>query len=337
MSSQDTGGSKSDPWAGWQGQQAHPNSPSGGGGPGRFKSAGSLGTTSGAWHGIPHPLAPGARYLAVADAYCELGSFPNVRIEERGGVYYVSLTASAAMRPFLRTDFWRFSSTVKGFAAASKLAVIVNGNQYKLSHPMGIVRGRDQELAGVSEPERFHVAWTEGPLGGYAFGKGDPPAETTAAVGGLGPVILGGLKFGAVNRYRKGVPAGAPPRGEPGMEFKPFLEVRGNLHYESFTGLGASLGKVVIGYGKGSQPLRIVVQPHGVTDLSLDEIRDNLFNEGVENAVFLDGSDSAMLFANGRFYVQQGFAKNWTNAVGIGFQAPCCYVDPPGRSLGNIA
>ena len=353
--------SSGDPWAGWQGTQAHPNAPTGGGGPGRFKVAGSLGSTD-AWHGIPHPQAPGARYLAAADAYSGLGSFADAVVEERNGVFYVGLSAAAAMRTFTRTISEPFESTVKRFAAKSSLAVVVNGNMYKddggfstlkhiagnlglpissqagnLTKPEGIVRGRGTLLGGVAEPQMYYVAWTEGPLGGYSFGHGNPPGDTTSAVGGLGPVIVNGLKYGAVNRYRHGVPDGAALSGEPDAKHKPFLEVRSNNTYKSFVESGPTVGKVVIGFGIGTHPVRIVVQPNGIVNASLDSIRDRLFEDGVRNAVFLDGSDSAMLYANGKFYSHQGPFKNMTNTVGIGFQLPFTILDPPGRSMGNIA
>ena len=362
-SSQDSGGSKSDPWKGWQGQ-ANPNSPSGGGGPGRFKSLGPLGTTAGSWHGVPHPQAPGARYLAVADAYSALGTNESVAVQEIGGAFYISMSSAAAMRPFIRTRAEPFESTVQRMAAASGLAVVVNGNMYGDSSttrkatgwlsrktglpltttaegsettPEGIVRGRGHLLGGISEPLMFHIAWSEGPLGGYTFAKGDPPTECTASLGGLGPVIIGGLRYGSENRYRAGVPAGAPSAGEPDQKHKGFLDVRSNATYKSFVGKGPTTGKVIIGIGTGEQSLRVVVQPHGVVSTTLDSIRDTLFNQGVSNAVFLDGSDSAMLFANGKFFVHQGDYKNQSNSVGVGFQLPFTFIDSPGRSMGHIA
>ena len=355
-SSQGAGGAQPDPWSGWQGQ-AHPNSPNGGGGPGRFKSLGSLGDSTGSWHGAPHPLAPAARYLAVNEAYAGIGTTTHVAVDERDGVYYVSLSASAAMRTFLRTQTEPFESTVKRMAAKSHLAVVVNGNMYgdaidykilrqiigtaglpipsqdaKNTTPQGIVRGRDHELGGSSRKAMFYIAWTEGPLGGYAFGQGDPPTDTTSALGGLGPVIINGLRYGSQNRYRTGVPDGAPSRGEPDQKYKGFLEVRSSKTYSSFVSSGPDVGKVIIGYGSGERPLRIVVQSNGISDHSLDDIRDNLFNDGVTNAVFLDGSDSAMLFANGKFYVHQGGYKDRSNTVGIGFQLPFSHLGPSGKS-----
>jgi hypothetical protein len=352
-----------DPWSGW-GAQAHPNSGSGGGGPGKFKTAGPLGAGIGlgGWHGLPHPLAPGARYLAVSDVYSDLGAFPQARIEEDRGVYFVSLPSRAAMRPFMRTFSERFENTVKRVAARSHLAVVINGNMYsddawdsvprhvlgklgvnispqdpKLTTPEGKVVGRGQVLGGKSEKEMFYVAWVDGPLGGYSFGKGDPPGDTTSAIGGAGPLIIGGLRYGVKNQYRQGAPAGLPVVGEPEPKFKHLLEIRSNRTYASLAEGGVGVGKVIVGFGRGELPLKIVVQRDGVEGVTLDAIRDKLFHDGVANAVFLDGSDSALLFANGRFYVQQGTFKDRTNTVGIGFQVPFSYVDPPGRSLGNIA
>lgn len=359
--SQDGGGSKSDPYQGWQGHVS-PNAPDGGGGPGKFKSYGPLMGTQRAWHGLPHPQAPAARYLAIADHYSGLSGSAHVVVEDIDGVFYVSLTAAAAMRPFIRTFKERFETTVQRVAAKKHLAVVINGNMYrdkgnfKLARhvlgnlgiptgtqaagdtvPNGIVRGRGQQIGGTHEPLMFYVSWTEGPLGGYTFGQGDPPGDPTSALGGLGPVIIGGLKYGPHNVYRAGVPAGAPTDGDPGEKYRGFLTVRSNKTYASLAADGASVGKVIIGKGTGDRPLRIVVQPHGGTGQTLDQIRDKLFNEGVTDAVFLDGSDSAMLFANGKFYVHQGGYKDRTNTVGIGFQLPFVFIDSPGRSMGHIA
>jgi|GEM_PF-5177419 len=332
---QSGGNANPDPWFGWDGA-GHLNSPSGGGGPGKFRVAGPLGTGAhlGAWRGAPHPLAPAARYLAVngtdnipsAAADCtESPAKPS--IEEKDGAFFVSLPGSAQMRTFMRTKYWRFASSVKDFAKASRLAVVINGNMYRGGGaPIGIVRGRGQALGGTSEPDRFHVSWSEGPLGGYSFALGDPPAAGESAVGGLGPLIMDGMKYGPTNVYRLGVPAGAALTGPPDPKHKPFLEVRSSAAYAAFAERGPSVGKVIIGFGKGALPLRIVVQPDGVSGLTIDSIRDQLHDDGVTHAAFLDGSDSALLYANDRFYVQQGAAKNWTNCVGIGFQLPTCGV-----------
>jgi hypothetical protein len=328
--SQSGGNTSPDPWKGW-GDQAHPDSPGGGGGFGRFRMPGSLGTGNalGKWRGTPHPLAPAARYLLVAEPYAEHGRYPYVKVEEDRGSYFVSLPTCSAMKPFFRVSSQKFQSTVKQMAAKGGLAVAVNGNKYT---------DASLDSAVMERHGYWHIAWVEGPLGGYTFGQGPPPGDTTYALGGLGPVIGGGMRFGSKNEYRKGVPAGAPETGEPGPAHRGFLEIKHSELYRSFAGqAGRNAGKVVIGYGKDELPLKIVVQRHGVDGLSIDDIRDRLHRDGVANAVFMDGRECAILFANGRFYVQQGTLKDSTNAIGVGFQLPFSYIDPPGRALGNIA
>ncbi len=51
----------------------------------------------------------------------------------------------------------------------------------------------------------------------------------------------------------------------------------------------------------------------------MDSLRDKLHNVGIDNAVFLDGSDSAMLFYNNTFMIRQGPNKDETNTIGVGF------------------
>src|SRR5439155_11276599 len=131
-------------------------------------------------------------------------------VTQEGGLYHVTLSGAAEMRTFLRTLAEPFEATVKRFAEKSGLAVVINGNMYAFSGgvlsllgtpdasqttPEGVVQGRGRVLGGVSEPQMFYVAWHEG--AGYRFGFGDPPGDATSALGGLGPVLLNGLKYGS--------------------------------------------------------------------------------------------------------------------------------------------
>jgi hypothetical protein len=328
--SQTGGNTAPDPWKGWS-DQAHIDAPGGGGGMGRFRTAGSHGTGNamGSWRGVPHPLAPAARYLSVSEPYAELGGYPYVQVEEDRGTYFISLPTCAAMRPAFRTTSQKFQTTVKQMAAKGRLAVAVSGNRYSPAALDSLAKDRD----GF-----WHISWVEGPLGGYTFGQGEPPGDTTQAIGGLGPMISGGIRFGSKNEYRRGAPPGGPETGDPGPAFRGYLETRHNEVYRSFAKLaGRGMGKIVIGYGGSELPVKIVVQRHGVEGLSLDEIRDRLHRDNVQHAVFMDGRDCAMLFANGRFYVQQGTLKDSTNAIGVGFQVPFSYLAPGGRAMGSIA
>lgn len=104
-----------------------------------------------------------------------------------------------------------------------------------------------------------------------------------------------------------------------GEKYAPFLTQRNNNTYRAFAQSGPSTGKTVIAQSKANGRLIIISQPHGATGESLDTIRDGLLSQGVENAVFLDGSDSAILHADGTDLVTAGPNKDTTNTVGIGF------------------
>ena len=55
-----------DPWLGQSGIVAHPNSPAGGGGPGRFVTPGVLGACQDNFSQLPHPQSPAARTVFFA-------------------------------------------------------------------------------------------------------------------------------------------------------------------------------------------------------------------------------------------------------------------------------
>jgi hypothetical protein len=63
------------------------------------------------------------------------------------------------------------------------------------------------------------------------------------------------------------------------------------------------------------------VQPDGApTGLTLDNLRDKLASVGTDDAVFMDGSDSAMLVVDGVFHIRQGENKDELTTVGLGFR-----------------
>jgi hypothetical protein len=254
-------------------------------------------------------------------------------------VHYITVAGTTAMRTFVRTTTQPFEDTVTGFARQSRLDVIINGNPYGLTRsgyfnavtgastsaaantlPEGHVQGRGQLLAGSSEPNRFYVAWFDGRRPAYTFGFGDPPGDATSSVGGLGPIIIDGLKYGSANQYRQGVPAGAAPVGPPAAQHQPFLTQRSNATYAAFEQRGANVGKVAIAYSTVHDRVTIAVQQDGTAGVTLNALRDALAALGADNAVFLDGSDSAMLYANSRFYIHQGATKNVMTTAGVGFQ-----------------
>ena len=267
-----------------------------------------------------------------------------------GDLRYVAVPPSE-MRIIRRTAEELFSATVTREVAASNLRVAVNGNMFDVSRtglidvgighdpvPAGktssighVVIGGTR-VAGSSQPDRFHVAFNitwAAPLPpvrnepSYRFGMGDPPTGTggaEVALGGLGPIIIGGLRFGAGNLYRAGVPAGAPVSGPVPAVHQPFLIQRNNNHYVSFQGRGASVGKIAVAINRTQDMLLVLVQSQGGrSGMTLNALRDKLIAVGCSDAVFGDGSDSAMLVAGGRTLIAQGEDKEEATTIGLGF------------------
>jgi hypothetical protein len=170
----------------------------------------------------------------------------------------------------------------------------------------------------------FYIANIAGPLLGYAFGFGDAPTGSPyrSAIGGLGPLIINGLKYGKGNRYQPGTSAGAPTTGPPPSQYQANLIQRNNNTYIAASQLPASTGKSIIAHSSTERKLLILVQSNAASNgISLDDLRDKPHGIGLDNAVFLDGSDSAMLFHRHSFFVRQGPNKEETNTIGIGFSS----------------
>ena len=65
--------------------------------------------------------------------------------------------------------------------------------------------------------------------------------------------------------------------------------------------------------------LMVCVQPNGAAGMSLEAFKLWLLSIGCDNAVFLDGSDSATLHASGRFWIKPGMLKDHGNTIGLAF------------------
>ena len=225
--------------------------------------------------------------------------------------------------------------------------MVVNGNYYDVSRAglldaalghdpvaatettiLGRVVDNGAVIGGQSSPSMFYFAqyflpstdsrylWT------YITGFGDPPlgGGTAAAIGGLGPLIIGGLRYGTQNRYRPGAPPSAPASGPPGTAATPFLVERSNNTFRSAESRPEPTGKTIMASSSTRRKLLVGVQAHGAAPGSrYATLRDTLGNLDFDHAVFLDGSDSAMMMVNGTWVVQAGEDKDETNIIGVGF------------------
>ena len=84
--------------------------------------------------------------------------------------------------------------------------------------------------------------------------------------------------------------------------------------------LGNTVGKAALGYSSSNQGLLMMVQPHGKSGMDANTIRAVFVASKITNAVFLDCSDSATLYYDGKVLVRPGTDKNEFLSVAIGFK-----------------
>jgi exopolysaccharide biosynthesis protein len=154
----------------------------------------------------------------------------------------------------------------------------------------------------------------------FSVRMGDGPIATTAAIGGVAPIIIDGLPYGETNVYSPGVPAGAPVRGEVEARYKNYLTQKSNAMYAAILARGGDVGKTALGYSSYSRTLYVLGQADGQAGLDANGIRANFIAKKIDNAVFLDCSDSATLYFDGKFLIKPGDNKNEFLTVAVDFR-----------------
>ena len=253
--------------------------------------------------------------------------------------YIVAGTGGVQMTMLVRDRREYFTDFIARQAKAKGLKVVLNGSYIDLafgsavavrlgssaldpaeSMPTGQVIQDGRLLAGTSSSGKFNFSQDTCGVEKFSAGLGNPPTSACSAIGGIAPIVIDGLAYGAQNAYKAGVPAGAPLTGDVAAKFSPFLIQKSNAMFGKLLSLGNTVGKVAIGYSSSNQSLLILVQPHGKTGLDANAIRTVFIGNGVRNAVFLDCSDSATLYYDGKFLVKPGVDKNEFLSVAIGFK-----------------
>lgn len=265
-------------------------------------------------------------------------------LRRAGSFNYVLFLEPVSMRPIVRTEEELFTTTVE--RRSGGFEVIVNGNFFDATFtglgdagwgtdpvPAGetIVLGQVVEAGkptlGDSRPLGFHIAEIAEPGANgrpgrlrYVTGLGDPPqgGRTVSGLGNTGPLISGGLPYGAGNRYRP--PTTGPSEGDPGPERRAALVQRNSAAFRQVDVLAPATGKTIIAWHAREQALLVGVQGHGGgAGQTHAQLRDGLIAAGFSDAVFLDGSDSALMYYRGRRIVAPGEDKNELMTVGLGF------------------
>lgn len=193
---------------------------------------------------------------------------------------------------------------------------------------LGLIYKNGRITSGTSAKDGYYISFYKSRLtkGGdmrlaFKMGVGNPsPHESmTASFGDIGPLIINNLPYGSTNLYLAGTSNKAPLIGEPPIGFKNNLKRRSSKKFGQFAAKdkdeGYTKGKTCIGVC--SSKVIIGVQQDGIKGPSLDGIRDYFVKQNCQYAVFFDGSDSAMLFENGKFKINMGEDKNELCTAGI--------------------
>lgn len=279
----------------------------------------------------------------------------NVRKHNLGGsllddgtFHYVVFLRPVRMRTIIRTQAEPFTRTVARRAAS--FDVIVNGNYFglttwgKVVARMGtvdepsstIIEGeivsQGRRIAGTPNPDRFFLAEVidaikrgqRSPNWHYQVDRGSVPRgrNVQTAVGDLGPLIQHGLRFGTGNRYRP--PTAGPATGEPGPKLRGSLIQRNDRTFSSVEKRDERTGKTFIAWHARAGALLVGVEKDHDPNpkrsgTSYGRLVTMLSNAGFTDAVFCDGSDSAMMWYKGRLVVRAGERKDNLITVGIGF------------------
>jgi hypothetical protein len=263
------------------------------------------------------------------------------------GMNYMLLDTSFTMLPLIRNTDTTFSDFLLLDPNAKKCKIVINGNFFGLgttdkakAHARSVVDASDVEvqgqvvqagkvIAGDSRPDSFWFGQlslcANGPTGcRFIGGKGDPPKESrvVAAMGGLGPIIVEDLPYGVGNKYKPGAPAGVeePAEGEPSKIAKRYMIQRNNKTFIAQNNHSEETGKAVLAYSVERNRLLVGLQEDGATPgMKVSTLALDLSNLGFDDAVFLDGSDSATLMVDGKLVVSPGAYKDHAIVVGVGF------------------
>jgi len=329
-------------------------------------------------------MAGSALSLTDGGFWFKAGMLQNTLLGD-GAFKYVLMSGDAQMRVVWRKDTERFSDLLR--RESQTATVVVNGPMYDLNaslkagiglgrvaralslpagtplgpipqaqvQPEGMVIERGVALpGGKPEPNLFWFGRMIGPKGVHylAGGPGDPPlvGSTNCAVGGVGPMIVGALPYGANNAYR-GLPAAAAPfdygnfthlraagadwkdelyvdqdghraplLGAPDPLYAPMLVQRSNATLASHDQGAPEKGKTVLAYHGARRILMVAVQPNGAAGgRKLVDIAHDLAGLGFDNAVFLDGSTSASMAVDGIIEARPTAGKDETIPFGLAF------------------
>lgn len=260
--------------------------------------------------------------------------------QKKGAVFVIEATGKLQMVVLTRTTKELFTAFVDREAKCQGLSAVVNASFTDLSlwnrlsvaffndpldpsesKPVGMAVEEGKQIAGSSSKGKFYFSQNVCGLDRFSSGQGDPPLTSCAAVGGLAPIVVDALPYGIINTYAAGVPAGAPLKGDVDPKYQKYLLQKSNAMFTDLLGRGSSVGKAAVGYSSSKQKLLLVVQGDGDDGgIDVERVRNLFLIESVDNAVFMDCSNSVTLWYDGKFEVKPSRHKDEYLDVAVGFK-----------------
>lgn len=257
-----------------------------------------------------------------------------------GTLFVVEATGNVQMVALTRTRKELFTDFIAREAKSQNLKVAINASFTDLSlwdsvrvafssdpldpsdsKPVGEVVEGGKQIAGSSSSGKFYFSQNVCGLDRFSSGRGDPPPSSCAAVGGLAPIVVDGLPYGTTNMYSKGAPPGAPATGDVDQKYRKYLLQKSNAMFTALQGRGRTVGKVAVGYSSAKQKLKLVVEADGdVKGIDAERVRTMFTIDSMDNAVFMDCSNSATLWFDGSFEVKPSRHKDEYLDVAVGFK-----------------
>jgi exopolysaccharide biosynthesis protein len=257
-----------------------------------------------------------------------------------GTLFVVEATGKPQMVALTRTAKELFTTFIDREAKRQGLKVVINASFTDLSlwnsvktvfsndpldaseaKPVGEVIEEGKQVAGSSSSGKFYFSQNTCGLDRFSSGQGDPPSSSCAAVGGLAPIVVDGLPYGTTNMYSAGVPPGAPVTGDVDPKYQKYLVQKSNAMFTALEGRGATVGKVAVGYSSAKQKLKLVVEADGdAKGIDADKVRTMFTIDSMDNAVFMDCSNSTTLWFDGKFEVKPSRHKDEYLDVAVGFK-----------------
>jgi hypothetical protein len=217
-----------------------------------------------------------------------------------GDFHFAVLDARRFDMTVVECHDWGLTDTVEKMPRKPDAVI----NAQFIASPVGIsaegqVIRDGRRIHADSKPTREYIAqaWGATSAAGFQVGQGNPSTTATdprAAFGGLGPMLRGGAAVSPLNAFAKSI-------------------------YDR----EAKVGKGVIGVDRDRQLVLLVVQEHSsffpTNAMTMSDLRDRLRTMGVDDAVFVDGSDSVALFAGSGWSLTPGTAKDESMDFAVGF------------------